>query len=289
MNDFVKAVDLGDLEKLKVLSSSIEDINTVIDEEGKNLLMRACDKLPILNNHERQILKNKRAQIAAYLIEKGIRINEQKDGKTAAHLAAFQGNVDIIRSLLAAKADFNMKTDYPLRLTPLEIALSDERDSILFSEHSQIALDILEANAQKDLNNRNNFFGLSPFLMSIQKGDFNVASYMLKNREKLNLDVNTVSSENANASLFCVSKALQFRPQNKKEVSVIYQSYLSLFKELTEAGVDYQQSDRDGDSALSFIEGYRMADFMKALRQKVKTAPILQSLIKLREINNIRY
>ena len=236
-----------------------------------------------------KILEKKRAQIAAYLIEKGIHINEQKDGKTAAHLAVFHGNVDIIRLLLAAKADFNIKTDYPLRLTPLEIALSDERDSMLFSEHSQIALDILKANAQKDLNSRNNFFGLSPFLMSIQKGDFKVASYMLKNHTKLNLEINGVSSENANASLFCVSKALQFRPQNKKEVSITYQSYLSLFKELTEAGIDYQQADRDGDSALSFIEGYRMADFMKALKQKVTAHSLLQSLIKLREVNNIRY
>ena len=289
MKELIKAVDLGEVEQLKDLCRSIQNVNDVVDEKKQNLLMRAAEKIDVLNKDAQHELSEKRAKIAAYLIERGIRVNELTNGKSAAHLAAFHGHVGIIRTLLKAGADFNLKTDYPLHLTPLEIALHDERDIMLFSEHSQIALEILKAGVQKDLNNGANFFGLPPLLMAIRKGDFAVISYLLENREKNGLDVKGVSSELANASLFCVSKALEFRPKDKTDQSPCYQAYLSLFKALTEAGVDYSQTDRDGDSALSYIEGYRMADFMRVLKQKVGTPFVLQSLVRLREINNIRY
>jgi ankyrin repeat protein len=98
----VFAVIKGDAPSIKALLAAGADVNYNLPSGSKPLLVA---------------LANRRADAAMALLEGGAHVNarEEKTGQTPLHVAAQQGELELVRALLSRKADPNART---FRTTP---------------------------------------------------------------------------------------------------------------------------------------------------------------------------
>lgn len=265
-----EAVEKNDVQSVIALAEGFSNLNDVkLDEDfgsyckGFNLLMAACQKNALYFNKENL---EKRQKMVDFFIQKGIDLNYQVNGKTAPYLASFSGFTGITESLLKAKADFNVDTQI-LNLDALSAALiTDARDRD-YEAHSQIALSIMKAGAVKNINKLHG--GRTYLYLALKRYDTAVIDYMTAHSKELDLDINQECSNGHTPVFFCVNEAKDYEKGSEE-----YDYFLHYFKTFLKLGADCLKLNRYGGCVADAIEEYRLTDFAKQLKRKVRRKAI---------------
>lgn len=184
-----------------------------------------------------------------------------KDGRTALHLASFEGHLGVVTALFAAKADVNAKDNNDV--TALRYASTEG--------HTGVVEALLAAKA--DVNAKEKLFGSTALHYASGNGDIGIVNALLAAK----IEVNATGDEGKTA-LHTAS----------------YWGQFEVVKLLIAAGADVDASDKYGDTALMTASEKGHDDIVKLLLDsgaKVNTANkdnlTTSELRAITRINNI--
>lgn len=219
------AIDKDDVGAIKTLLSNKADINSRLASNGYSTVMQAT--------------KGGQLRALRYLILKGADTNLQdKDGRTAMHIAATEGKIDIFNVLAAAGAnaaikDYSGKTalDYaPKQIRPtLEVTIAQtalDKNKALFELVGTSSTNAVSKLIDSGANvNAVNSRGQTPLIVAANNNDSNMVQLLLTKGANPNLrDKNgdtaiKIATKNGNAELAQIIDTVSIRQELESGVS----------------------------------------------------------------------
>lgn len=155
--NFLKAVQLNDLEKIKSALASKADINTSTSA-GNTALLIAC----------RNRIAYRKIDIIEFLLSKNINVNAvDNNGVSALNISARYGDAETAKLLIDKKADIDLADN--IGTTPLMI-------SIYFSKNS-VAVILIENGADVNKPSKN---GFTPLMAASSTGNTEMVKLLLE-------------------------------------------------------------------------------------------------------------